>query len=306
MITNEQLLEKYLTFIGDLAKNTRYHRQQAILQYFSFLGDTNFLETTRINFAAFAKFKLEEKTDDGKSKCTRSSIKLYLLYVYFLYQFAYEEKLYPKDDLKLIKQKFSRFKVERGEQKKALDLEQVQLLLENCKNPTFKMATWTLLNFGLRLSELINLKLSDIDLTKKELLVRQSKAYRSRIILILPSQIEPIKQWLRFRKTFLPLDSQDDSFLILKKTEACPSGRWLQGLYLDISRILGFRVHAHRLRRTYASTMYFYHKMDIDVISYYLGHVNIQTTIIYLGISVKQKHERYLERMGDKAIYEAI
>ena len=71
------------------------------------------------------------------------------------------------------------------------------------------MATFMLLNFGLRLNELIQLNLSDFNFDEKELLVRRSKYKRSRIIPFNRQIQQVIFHWLDTRENYLPVSSKE-------------------------------------------------------------------------------------------------
>jgi len=297
-------LKGYLASIITLSPNSLYYRGSYISQFLSFLQEKKIklYAAGRQELALFAQHKIQ-------SGCKRSTIKLYLLYIIYFYRYLNEETgysftiIYPDEKLALMEKFYSGFKVPKGEQKTALSPEEVdQLIAATAHNPTLKMATWTFLNFGLRLQELVNINIQDIDLKEDLLHIHQSKGQKTRRIPIFPYQRKVLQQWLRLRKKFLPLHSTDDSFLILKSTEKRPSTKWLQQTFLRLSQQLGFKIHAHRLRRTFASILYFDFNIDIADISFALGHANLQTTYLYLGIKESQKIHSYREAMKNKII----
>lgn len=292
------LLQDYIDSIVTLATNSQYYRERYISQFLTFLQDLKkgLLEVRRQEFTLFAKLKLE-------LGCRRSTVKLYMLYTLYFYRYLTEESLYPEDQLKLIEKYFSSFKVPKGEKKTALSPDQVDRLFAPISHkPTLKMATWMILNFGFRLSELIRLNVEDVDLKGDEIHVIESKGLKTRMIPILDDQKPILKQWLQLRKNFLPIGNTNNAFLISKRTEERPSGKWLQQSYSRLSKLLGFRIYAHRLRRTFASILYFDLDIELWIISWILGHANIQTTMLYLGISEIVKKSKYKSAMKNKVI----
>lgn len=294
-------LNGYLASIATLAPNSLYYRGSYISQFLSFLQERKIklFSAGREELALFAQHKIQ-------SGCKRSTIKLYLLYIIYFFRYLNEvtgysfSKTYPDKKLALMEKFYSGFKVPKGEKKTALSPEERdQLLAAAAHNPTLKMAIWTMFNFGLRLQELINLNIQDIDLKKDLLHIHQSKGQKTRRIPIGPNQRGTLKQWLQMRQKFLPLNSTEEAFLILKSTENRPSPKWLQQTFLSLSQQLGFRIHAHRMRRTYASILFFDHNKDIADISFGLGHSNLQTTYLYLGIKDDQKIHSYREAIKD-------
>ncbi len=304
MTFKEDLLNGYLASIATLAPNSLYYRGSYISQFLFFLQKRKIriYNVGRQELALFAQYKIQ-------SGCKRSTIKLYLLYIIYFYRYLAEETGYSfsitfsLERLALMEKYYSGFKVPKGEQKTALSPEEVdQLMAATTHNPSLKMATWTMLNFGLRLQELISINIQDIDLKEDLLHIHQSKGQKTRRIPIFPYQRKVLQQWLRLRKKFLPLNSTNESFLILKSTEKRPSGKWLQQTFLRLSHQLGFKIHAHRLRRTFASILYFDFNIDIADISFALGHANLQTTYLYLGIKESQKIHSYREALKNKII----
>ncbi len=175
----------------------------------------------------------------------------------------------------------------------------------NC-HTTLKIATIMILNFGFRISEITNLKVQNIDFTKEIITIHLGKGRKTRRITILDYQKPILKRILRTRQGMLAINSPEDHFLINKITGRKTSINWLQNYYVRISKKLGFRVHAHRLRRTFASILFFDNRIDIYLIAWLLGHTSIQTTMRYLGIKEKQKHEDYKESMRGKVIVPLI
>ncbi len=297
-MTSWVLLQDYITNISTLAANTQYYRERYISQFLHFLQDydIDLLAAGRKEFALYATIKLQ-------LGCKRSTIKLYLLYILYFYRYLTEETIYSEEKLNLITKYFSKFKVPKGEKKTALSPDQVdRLFFAVSTKPTLKIATWMVLNFGFRLSELIRLNVEDVDLDNDEIQVLESKGLKTRRIPILDYQKPILKQWLQLRKNFLPLGSTDNAFLISKLTEKRPSGKWLQQNYRRLSKKFGFRIYAHRLRRTYASILYFDNDVELWIISWLLGHANIQTTMIYLGISEDLKISKFRSSMKNKII----
>ena len=291
----EYLLTGYIHSIATLSENSKYFRESYISQFLSF-SQKDPLKVDRNDLVQYAKMKLS-------LECKRSTVKLYLVYIIYFYQYLVEEKLYPEEKFALLNNYLKKFKVPKGEKKTALNPDQLdQLLTAVSENPTLKMATWMFLNFGLRLTELIKLTINDLDFENDEIEVLESKGLKTRRIPILKYQKPILKQWLQLRKTFLPVDSINRSFLILKRTEKKPSAKWLQMCYHRLSEKFGFRIYAHRLRRTYASILFFDHNIDIWLISWLLGHARIQTTMTYLGITDLVKKSKYQAAMKNKII----
>lgn len=131
---------------------------------------------------------------------------------------------------------------------------------------------------GVRLSELMNLKMIDVDIENKVLFVRQGKGQKDRMIPIPNKLISILKAYLKDRKR-------------LKKT--CPyfftsMREDIQIQYINIRRLVEklrksskIPFHPHMLRHTFAVLM-LEGGCDLFSLSKMMGDSDIKTTTIYL------------------------
>lgn len=132
---------------------------------------------------------------------------------------------------------------------------------------------------GLRVSELCNLKIADIDFDRKQIRVRQSKGNKDRYVILsdyigkgIKKHIQgakPVTYLFNGRKKGVPLgiSAVQQSFrLALKHT----------GIIKEAS--------VHTLRHSYATHM-LEDGVDIVTIKDQLGHAHIETTMIYLHVA---------------------
>ncbi|HUT80672.1 MAG TPA: tyrosine-type recombinase/integrase [Candidatus Bathyarchaeia archaeon] len=303
MTKSSEIFFSYLSSIATLSRHSQYKRERSISRYAQFLQQRSktLLTATLTDLIAYAEFKVENKNE--KLRIERISFKTYLKYILYFYEFAADEGHYSAIEVKRLRKYVENFKFEIGEEKTRLSKEQITQLLEetNCHS-SLKIATLTLLNFGFRISEILNLKVQDIDFEKELITIHKGKGRKTRRIPILEYQLSALKQMLQMRQKMLPLNSTEDHFLINKNTGRKVSKAWLQDYYVRITKRLDFRVHAHRLRRTFASILFFDLGIDIYLIAWLLGHSSIQTTLIYLGIKEKEKQQAYKKAMKGKTI----
>ncbi len=303
MPNSQKILTEYLSSIATLSSRSQYVRHAVIRQYSEYLEKNNktLLTATLPDLTKFASKKLENK--DPKKRVKRITFKIYLLYILYFYEYAFDEDHYPLKEFKRIRKYVRRFKFDKGDEKTRLTNEQVQQLLEATnKHITIKIATWMFLSFGFRVTELLNLQLDHIDLDKDLITVHLGKGRKTRRIPILDYQRLILKQLLTIRKRYVSLKNPTNYFLINKNTSKQVGPNWLQDRYVELSKELGFRVHAHRLRRTFASILFFDFDIDIYLIAWLLGHTSIQTTMIYLGIKEQRKIDEYIDSMQGKRI----
>ncbi|MGC9781703.1 MAG: site-specific integrase [Candidatus Heimdallarchaeota archaeon] len=290
------LLSSYFDSIATLSDNTIKQRKSCLDRWIRFLlsRDKELLEAKKFDLSAFAREALDAEVAD-------SAVKGYLLRIKYFYQFAFEEEVFPGKEYKRIALFANSFRVDKGKIITPLSQDHLEILKQEIAyHRTLQISTFMLLNFGLRLSELIKLNVRDINFQDKELLVRRSKYKRSRVIPFNRKIQQVILLWLDTRDNYLPTGSSDDAFLILKYTSSRSSKQWLQQEFWKINqkhKDLDLHVTAQRLRHHFACRLYYELGYEIYDVSWVLGHESIKTTMVYLGIDEQMRKESYLQML---------
>lgn len=184
--------------------------------------------------------------------------------------------------------------------KSMTELETIELLQAVAKLPTSYGFTKTrnkaiiaaLIFTGLRKSELLDLKVRDVDLVNNLIFVEMGKGQKSREVPIETTILKPILvEYMEYRER---LGRADNYFF---------NGQWagvrvknkmsytvLDRLFRDLSKLLKKRVHAHKLRHTFA-TLVLDRTGDVYTLQQLMGHTNIATTTIYLNSTRRKKVE---------------
>jgi site-specific recombinase XerD len=142
----------------------------------------------------------------------------------------------------------------------------------------------TLLFTGLRRSELLALRLEDVDLERGWIHVRKGKGRRQRRIPICAKLESAISDWLEFR----PDVSHDSLF-----TDRQGRRFGKDGLYLSLKRCLKTAriskagVSIHTLRHTFASSL-IRAGVGVTEVQRLLGHADLATTGLYITIADDQ------------------
>ncbi len=171
---------------------------------------------------------------------------------------------------------------------KYLTLEQSKSLLEHMDTayPERDYCIIVLfLNCGLRLSELVGLNLSSINLHETKMRVF-GKGRKERMVYLNPACMEAMQNWLQVRGTFLHAD--EEPALFLSKRGSRISKRRVQQIVEDaLSRagLQGQGYSTHKLRHTAATLMYQYGHVDALTLKEILGHKSTSTTEIYTHLS---------------------
>ena len=131
---------------------------------------------------------------------------------------------------------------------------------------------------GLRLSEVVNLRLTNINLTKGKLRVIAGKGKKDRDLAIPEYLIDLLHNWKNIRP------ESDYVFCTLKGKKLLP--RYIQqmvGRYVKRAKI-DKNITPHSLRHAYA-TYYYKQTKDIETLRRILGHSDISTTQIYVTLA---------------------
>lgn len=135
-----------------------------------------------------------------------------------------------------------------------------------------------MLDVGLRSSEVIELKIQDINWTTGRLKVRQGKGQKDRMLWINEDLLEFLGEWRESRPV------QVSSLFVTLKGEAIQA-RYLRAMIKRLGKKAGIQkdVHPHMLRHTFATDLYRETK-NIRLVQKALGHSDLSTTMIYTHI----------------------
>ncbi len=181
---------------------------------------------------------------------------------------------------------------------KYLSLDDSKKLLEiseNEDNPNYARdfaITTLFLNCGMRLSELVGINLTDIDLNDCKLTVI-GKGNKERTIYLNKACLKAISEYLEVRpKQGVQKDSKhSENALFLSSRKTRISNRTVQYIINQELKRAGLdstKYSVHKLRHTAATLMYQYGQVDIRALQEILGHESISTTEIYTHVSNEQ------------------
>jgi integrase/recombinase XerD len=160
-----------------------------------------------------------------------------------------------------------------------LTKKEVQLLFDVTDNLKHKCILMTVYGSGLRLSEIIGLKVCDIDSKNMRIFIRQGKGKKDRYAILSQKSLEILREYW---KVYRPKD-----WLFEGREKGTPySGRGAQDLFKKAVKKAGIKkdVSIHVLRHSFAT-----HMLEANVnlfhIKQLLGHSNITTTTVYLHMA---------------------
>ena len=136
---------------------------------------------------------------------------------------------------------------------------------------------------GLRKSELLHLKFTDVDLQNLTIFVRQGKGNKDRIIPMSFTLAQTLKKYLDERKR---LNKTCPEFFCSLNRNMGYTYDGLRRLVKQMKKASGINFTIHKLRHTFATLM-LDGGCDIYSLSKMMGHSDIKTTTIYLSASAE-------------------
>lgn len=140
------------------------------------------------------------------------------------------------------------------------------------------------LNCGLRISELINLNITDI--REDSLRVEYGKGGKVRILYLNDACREALDSWLNVRKTIQVTNPAAKNALFISRQNSRISKSAVHLLvkkYILAAGLDGSKYSAHKLRHT-AATLMRKSGVDVRTLQEVLGHENLNTTQIYTHV----------------------
>jgi integrase/recombinase XerD len=162
--------------------------------------------------------------------------------------------------------------------------EEILQILECISNGRQKVMVAMLYGSGLRVSEVVGLRITDLDLDNQIVVIRNAKGHKDRVTIISDKLINMLRALVKDRK---PSDT------VFVTVHGSPySIRTVQTVFKNALRNSGLRKKAtcHTLRHSFATHL-LQAGIDIRKIQELLGHKSIKTTMVYLHTSdlVKNK-----------------
>ncbi len=285
-LPGNKLVTEYLhgKYIKNLSYHTIDHAGGVILAFMNFLNkqDSSILVLTRADIGAF----VEDKQDRGLKPI---SIISHLRAIY-----AFIAHLV---DLEVIASEIMKPKIRIQEPDalpKAIPKEDVVRILDAVSGVRDLALIMLLLRTGMRIGELLEVKVDDIVLhDQKILLYVGAKNYEGREVYYSADAEQALKQWLRTRdktRRYLFYGRSDKPLNYVSAWAAMRKA-------LERADLLDKGYSPHSLRHTFATDM-INAGMRVEVLQQILGHQDIEMTLRYARLSDQRREEDYYRAMA--------
>ena len=262
-------------------------KQEIIIRFIKQARIENYSEATVKNYASALKLflqwvselKVDKISDDDiqnylyfckqKKQYSFSSMKQVLATIRFLYGKVFHQAVPKVLDIKLRKPVYL---------PTVLSAKDISRLIRVTNNLKHKIILLLIYSGGLRLGELLNLKIGDIDSESMKVHIRQAKGKKDRYIML------SVKTLLMLRDYYKKYQPKD--FLIEGQKGGKYSPTSVQSVFKTALKKSGIKkkVTVHSLRHSFATHL-LDKGTDIRYIQELLGHKRLETTQIYTHVS---------------------
>ena len=162
-----------------------------------------------------------------------------------------------------------------------LSPEEAARLLEAAPGLKYKAALSVAYGAGLRASEVVSLKVADIDSERMIIRVEQGKGGKDRYVMLSPHLLDLLRAWwkeARPRGWLFPGQNRVNPLTTRQLNRACHGAARMAEIDKPVS--------LHTLRHSFATHL-LEQKTDIRVIQVLLGHKKLDTTALYTRVAIK-------------------
>jgi len=166
-----------------------------------------------------------------------------------------------------------------------LSPEEVSRLLDAAPGLKYKAALSVAYGAGLRVSEVVSLKVGDIDSKRMVIRVEQGKGRKDRYVMLSPHLLDLLRAWWKAARPqgwLFPGQNRVNPLTARQLNRACHAAARMA----EINK----RVSLHTLRHSFATHL-LEQNIDIRVIQVLLGHAKLDTTALYTRVATKTIRE---------------
>lgn len=290
-------MDKYITlFLNYLVNERNYPNDTTaknyeldLLNYQDFLKENNlnYLKITKDDIRSYLKYL-------DKLKYKNSSISRHLSSLRTFYGFLVNEGVIESNIFKSISSPKKKKQLPNF-----LQYDEVEKMLSVCdlKEPLHirnRLIIETLYDTGIRVSELVNIKLNDLNIATKEIIVL-GKGSKERIVYFGDYEIDILNLYLNQARPKL-LKNKSNDYLLLNHLGDRLTDRGVRLIIDDVIKkaSLKHKVSPHTLRHTFATHL-LNEGADLKSVQELLGHSSLSTTQIYTHVSNERLRSVYLK-----------
>jgi site-specific recombinase XerD len=172
-----------------------------------------------------------------------------------------------------------------------LSPDEVRRLIEAAGNLKHQTALSVAYGAGLRASEVVALKVSDVDSERMTLRIEQGKGRRDRYAMLSPVLLERLRVWWHVARAQGRMLDGGWLFPGLDPVDPLSTRQLNRAIHAAAEAAqIDKRVSMHTLRHSFATHL-LEQKVDIRVIQVLLGHAKLENTALYVQVATDLLHE---------------
>lgn len=253
-----------------------------LIRFLQDTGHKGFRTVTRDDLSAFIEYE-QDRGLKPKSVLTR------LNHVWAFMRFLVDKSIIRSEILK----RKMRIKVPES-LPRAIDPEDIRKLISLIKKPRDRALILLLLRTGMRIGELLNTKISDINLKEKSIDIHEAQKNRTgRVVYYSTDASRALNKWLKKR-------NPEQEYLFYGKSGKPISYETARSTFLNYINQAGLADKGytlHCLRHTFASEL-LNAGMHLECLQPLLGHKSIEVTRIYARLTDNTRREEYFKAMS--------
>ena len=174
---------------------------------------------------------------------------------------------------------------------KVISLKEIEEIFQTNLKPLELVIMELLYSCGLRVSELVNLKINDVDLASKYIRCF-GKGSKERIVPFGSKALEAVKKYLPERELIFKKYNLNSKRLLVLENGRFINRQDVYNLIHEHVKMIHKNISPHTLRHSFATHL-LENGADLRVVQELLGHSDVSTTQLYTHISKKRLKDVY-------------
>lgn len=283
-----ELVPRYLRYLSDerrYSKATVENYRRDIRQFTEFTNSIGITDSRQVNALHVRSFAGARRRGGIAARSLQRSLSA----IRGFYKFLQREQLIKSNPVADVRAPGTPKKLPN-----LLDVDEINRVLAKVPQTPLQLRDHAMIELmyssGLRLAELVNLNLHDINLSQAQVQV-SGKGNKSRYLPIGAAACQALRHWLRARRDLI---AANEAAVFINNRGTRLSPRAVQQRMAQSGREQGLEkhVHPHMLRHSFASHL-LESSGDLRAVQEMLGHADISTTQIYTHLDFQHLAQVY-------------
>lgn len=284
---NTRILSEYLEYLElerGLSKNTIDAYRRDLILFLDYCNNSDFDNITRMSINKYVLFLHEQHYHP-------SSVIRKIASIRGLFKWLCANEICLKDPTITIERPKLPQKLP-----KVMTLNEIEDILKNNLTIIQKVIIELLYGCGLRVSELIGLKINNFDMSAKYL-TAFGKGSKERIIPLGTKAINALTEYLKYREFLIKKYKLDTKTLLISDSGRCLNRQDVYNFIHEQGKKIHKNISPHTLRHSIATHL-LENGADLRVVQELLGHSDVATTQLYTHVSKKRLKDVYFAING--------